>query len=65
MGVPLVIIHFHGISQYKPSSLGYPHDYLEIPIYGSRFSTPGLFLVDLAPGPEWSSGLCCTPTGDH
>ena len=24
-GVPLVIIHFSGVSQYKPSILGYPH----------------------------------------
>ena len=25
MGVPLVIIHFHGIFHYKPSTLGIPH----------------------------------------
>ena len=42
MGLPSVIIHFHGIFHYKPSILGYPQDYGNL--YHSSMLV-GLFLI--------------------
>ena len=39
MGIPPAIIHFSRVFHYKPSILGYPHDYgtLQIQLVSSRF----------------------------
>ena len=69
LGVPLVIIHFSGILPYKPSIVGYPHDYGKpckslknplknpIPYHFHRFIF-GLSWTRRAPGSgRWHRGL--------
>ena len=81
IGVPLVIIHLHGMFPYKPSILGYPHlgkppnrdslDFLRIHITTAFQTTYFVSLTGLQSTKAWvhkESGIVCGRLaifGDH